>query len=154
MSASASIDISVAGNNVSAIEIIQVLMNSGWTLVHNGYINYLPLGNKDDFDWQANKDINIEELNQILQAKKEQKEIIGVRMTWQNTDIGGDFLFWPKNNNVNSLETFSLNFDGNRQKIKMENNYELTDFQWYLSKLLPQLSKILKIEYVSFDHYI
>ena len=99
MAISASLGVYLTDNGIkrkSAIEIIQVLIDSGWILIHNEYISYISLGSSDRSNWQTTKNMSIEELMQILQKKEGKKEIIGVRMTWQNTDIGGDFLFWPK----------------------------------------------------------
>ncbi len=94
MSVSASIDVMLSKNlQRSATGIIQVLVNSGWTLTHDGYIGFLPLGDKDDFDWKAEK-IDIETLNSIIKEKECANELVGVTMTWKDTDFGGAFLFW------------------------------------------------------------
>jgi hypothetical protein len=141
MSVSASIDI-ILSEKKTAVEIINRLMNFGWTLAtKDGYIGYLPLGDKDDFHWQAEK-ISFEALTKILHEKERANEIVGVTMTWKDTEIGGSFLFWRND----SLETFSMCTDGNRQRTILDGNYEITDFQWYLAKLLPPLD----VEYFSF----
>ncbi|MFC1894870.1 hypothetical protein ACFLYH_02880 [Candidatus Dependentiae bacterium] len=152
MSVSASIDIILSEygkDNQYAIEIIKVLMEFGWVLSHDGYVGYLPLGDKDDFDWQE-KEISIERLTGILKSKQDAGEIVGITMSWKDTEIGGDFLFWPKDN----LHTFSMNMDGNRRIIKLDSDYEVTDFQWYLPKLLLPLNKVWTVEYFSFDQHI
>ena len=152
MSVTATIDIHLPKTekkHESAIRITQVLVNFGWTLSHNGYIGYLPLGDKDNFDWLEEK-ISIERLTDILKAKEKANEIIGIIMTWKNTGIGGTFLFWPKGR----LHTFSMNIDINRQKIILVDDYEVTDFQWYLPKLLVPLNNVWEVEYFSFDQHI
>ena len=152
MSMSVSIDICLneeGEKRISAIEIIQILVDFGWTLSHNGCVGYLPLGDKDDYNWLEEK-MSITTLVDILKAKQDADEIIGVSMSWKNTEIGGSFLFWPKDN----LHTFSMNLDGNRKKIRLDSNYEITDFQWYLSKLLVPLNVVWPVEYFSFDQHV
>ncbi len=148
MSVSTSIDIHLSKNEKMhrpTIEIIKVLINFGWTLSNNGYMGYLPLGDRDDFDWQE-KEINFETLTNILKAKEEANEVVGVIMTWKNTGIGGTFLFWTNER----YETFTMGISVNRQVITLQNNYKITDFQWYLPKLLIPLNKAWIVEYFSF----
>jgi hypothetical protein len=153
MSVSASIDVILSENterHLDAIAILKILVNHGWKLSHNGYIGYIALGcKKDDFDWQE-KEIEIETLTNILKAKQGADETIGVTMSWKDTEIGGAFLFWPKND----LHTFSMNLDGYRQIITLDEDYKITDFQWYLSKLLPPLNNVWTVEYFSCDQHI
>jgi len=118
-------------------------------LSHDGFIGYIPLGDKDVFEWQE-KEISIKTLTDILKAKQDANEIIGITMSWKDTGIGGDFLFWPKN----ELLTFSMNINGTRQTIELESDYKITDFQWYLPKLLMSLNKVWTVEYFSFDQHI
>ncbi len=155
MSVSASIDINLSkneGKNRSTVEIIEVLVNFGWNLVHDTYISYLPLGDKDDFDWQAEKGMSFETLTKIIEVKEQAEETVGIIMTWKDTDIGGTFLFWPPNKD--NLGTFSMNIGINRQIITLTDDYNITDFQWYLPKLLVPLNRILTVEYFSFEQHI
>ena len=152
MSVSASINIHLSKNNnkhVPAIEIIKVLINFGWNLLHNGYIGYLPIGDKDDFDWQEKK-ISFEELVSILKEKEETNEVIGIIMTWKNTEIGGTFLFYTNE----KYETFSMGISAERQVITLQDDSKITDFQWYLPKLLIPLNEFWNVEYFSFYQHI
>ncbi len=154
MSVSASIDIKLSEikrTQISATEIIEVLVSSGWNLFHGEYLSYLPLGDKDDFDWQDKKDMSWNALTKIIEAKEQAKEIVGIMMTWENTKIGGDFLFWPPKTSY--CNTFSLSTNNNRQVISLTNDYNITDFQWYLPKLLIPLNKAFTIESFKLDHY-
>ena len=150
ISAGISIRLSECAQPRSAVDIIKVLIDFGWNIIHDGYISYLPFGDKDDFDWQAKRNINFESLIKILESKEQAEETIGIIMTWKNTDIGGTFLFWSKN----ELDTFSMNITVDRQKTTLTNDYEITDFQWYLPKLLIPLNKVWTVEYFSFDQHI
>lgn len=152
MSISANIDIhlsKVIKKHRSAIEIIQELTDFGWTLSLNGYVGYLPLGDTDNFDWKEEK-ITVEVLNEIIKEKIVLNEVVGVIMTWENTGIGGTFLFWTDE----KYETFSMNTSINRQEVVLEIDYKITDFQWYLPKLLVPLDEIWGVEYFSFYHHI
>jgi hypothetical protein len=150
MSVSASIVIALT-ESIPAVEIIRKLTIFGWNLTNEyGYVNYLPIGDKDNFDWQAERTMSFEALTKILNAKEQACEIVGVILTWKDTNIGGTFLFQPKK----SLETFSMHISIERQKILLSDGYEITDFQWYLSKLLPPLNEMWTVEYFSLDQHI
>lgn len=150
ISAGISIRLSDGNRSKSAVNIIKVLIDSGWNLFHDGYISYLPIGDKDDFDWQAKKAMSFEKLTKIIEIKEKTEEVVGVIMTWQNTDIGGTLLFWPED----SLNTFAMNITINRKKTKLADDYEITDFQWYLPKLLTPLNKVFEVEYFACDEHI
>lgn len=133
MSVQASIDIKFSSsneNNTTTFNIINLLLKGGWTLNDTGGISYLPLGDDGDFDWILSAKISPEELMKTIQEKQEEKELIGVVLTWQNTNIGGSFLFYPSNE-----ISMSLNVD--RQVLYGINNFKTTDANWYLSRLIP-----------------
>lgn len=124
---------------VEQLDIIDVLNNAGWTTTDHGKISYLPLGDTEMFDWQFQHDISHEELYSILNNKQAAGETIGIVMSWQNTNIGGIFLVYPNNE-------ISISLSINRQKMLLENKYSLTDFNWYLAKLLPPLENAFGVE--------
>ena len=130
-------------------EIIDVLINNEWTFNENKYITYLPFGDKDDFDWQTDENIDIAQLKKIFELKEHADEIVGIMMYWKNSEIGGSFLFWPPS----TYETFSLNFNAFRPMINLQNNYEIIDFQWYLKRLLPCLDATFGVESFSFEQH-
>jgi len=145
MSVSVSIDIRLTepkNGRLARIDIVKVLIDYGWTLYHEGLISYQPSGSKSITDWKY-ASLNFEDLSKIFTMKQSSHEINGVMMTWANTGIGGDFLFWPEEI---SNETFSLNLQAIRQKINLGGNYSITAFQWYLEKLLPPLNEAFGVE--------
>ncbi|WP_160117930.1 hypothetical protein, partial [Lacrimispora sphenoides] len=81
----------------------------------------------DDFDWQENQ-INKDAFAEIVEQKEQAGEIIGVGLTWGNTDIGVILLIY-----TNYQLSFSLTI--NRKKLQSN----ITDFNWYLEKILPCL---------------
>lgn len=152
MSVYASIDIhlsKIVGKPRSSVEIIQALKDFGWGFSNSKYIAYLPLGDKDEFDWQE-KEVSFEKVINMFKEKEEAHEIIGVLMTWKDTYIGGEFLFWPDDR----YETFTIHLSSNRQTIILYDDYEITDFQYYLQKILPSLNKIWTVEFFEFREHI
>ena len=128
MSVSASLNITLASRDnqpLSSRKIIDSLLNSEWCLVNNNKIYYLPLGDDDDFDWQENQ-ITKDNFFEIVKQKEDTKEIIGVGLTWANTDIGVILLI-----HTNYQLSFSLTV--NRKKLQGN----ITNFNWYLEKILP-----------------
>ena len=96
MSISATININLArhkSQDISTFEIIKVLKDFGWSLTHDGYTSYLPLGDKDDFEWQSKKNMNFDSVKKLILMKESSEELIGIILTWQTSDIGGVFLF-------------------------------------------------------------
>lgn len=131
----------------SAIEIIEVLLKNGWSITHNNRVSYLAAGDKDNSEWIFTDKINIHNLEAIIKEKENEKEVVGIVLTWDNTDIGGAVLFWPNNK-------ISLGLDSNRQIISFQNDYTITDFQWYLQKILPPLNDVFGVEYFSCDEHV
>ena len=132
MSTFASINIALK-QPASSIKIIQILLNYGWTFNDEGKVSYLPIGDDDNFDWQHEK-IAVESLMKILEKKEQGKEALGVIMTWGETSIGGAFLFWQNGKILISLII-------NRKTFLSESMFEITDVNWYLSKLLPAFNQ-------------
>jgi len=133
MSVQASIDIKLSKynqNNQSPIELIKVLLSSGWTLNDHGGISYLPVGDNGDYDWILSEKISQNELMKILEEKEKTKELIAVVLTWKDTNIGGSFHFY-------NPEEISMILNVNRQILYGPNNFKTTNFNWYLSRLIP-----------------
>ncbi len=146
MSISASIDINLSkyeGKRIPAHEIIAVLVEAGWNLFPNGYLHYLTLGNNNVFDQIAEKDLYWEILLKMITVKELSHETFGIMLTWQNTDIGISFLFPPHKEGYNP---FSIRIESNRQIIHLTNTYNITDFYWYLPKLLIPLNDAFYVE--------
>lgn len=132
MSVQASIEIgfSTFYQEHTIIELIQILLDGGWTFNDNGKVSYLPIGHNDVFDWTVHADISHEELIKILKEKECRNEPVGVVLTWQNTNVGGAFIF-------QSPEKLSIDLIVNRKIFYGINNFNMTDGNWYLTRLLP-----------------
>lgn len=151
MSISASIDITLQSSTQkrkAAFDIIYILTQSGWSFINNNYTSYLPLNDNDEFDWTTEQNIDSEQLRKLFETKEQAHEIVGILMVWNNSEIGGSFLFWPKEI---SCKTFSVNFNAFRPMVKLNDNHEIIDFKWYLERLLPPLEEAFGIEAFSFE---
>lgn len=130
MQASIEIEFSNLPQDCENTDLIKILLGGGWTLNDNGGISYLPEGDNDDFDWILRSKISQNELMKILEEKERKKELIGVVLTWQNTNTGGSFLFYPSHE-------VSVSLIVNRKILHGINNFKMTDSNWYLSRLIP-----------------
>ncbi len=148
MSISASIDVKLASqkSNVESVIIIKKLIDFGWSYCNSGKIMYLPLGDNDDYDWRIIDEIDEVDLFNVLDQKRNMGETIGIMMTWKNTGVGGDFLFWTDG-------SISINLTINRKTIE-SNGIEITDINWYLQKILPCFAKDYIIELYTYEEHV
>jgi hypothetical protein len=126
-------------NSICSLDLIKGLLSNGWNLNYNGMVSYLPLGD-EDFNWCSDKLDEKDKIFHIIQDKIQNQELIGIILTWKNTGIGVDTLFYP------SLSILSFGMYINRKCI---NHVDVTDFTWYLEKMIPTLLNLgLSIEVI------
>lgn len=149
MSVSASISVQLERRNnkkIFATQLIQAFIIGKWRIQDRGKILYLPLGDDDNFAWQYNE-ITIDELLDIVDKKESCREIIGLLMLWDRTDIGVHLL-------IHSELQISFSIDVNRKIINNLDNVNITDVNWYLEKIIGLLRKSNYIvESFSFEEY-
>lgn len=132
MSSTSSIELELfSDRKFDTIFLITILTNNGWRISDGGSKIYLPIGDIDDFDWQRSNCITDDEVIEICAIKFKNKEIIGLVLTWLDTNIGGEFLFYPDG-------SLSILLSINRIKNHFSN---MTYFDWYLEKIIPILLK-------------
>ncbi|MBP2633658.1 MAG: hypothetical protein H6Q70_4286 [Firmicutes bacterium] len=151
MSVSASLDIKLIQrqtHELFSVKIIEKLLDYGWNFKNEGVVSFLPVGDKNNFDWQSN-DISLESLINILENKEKAHEIIGIVMTWKDTGIGGEFL-------IIENQKISINLSINRRFIGDDiTNLKITDVNWYLSKLLPAFRcEDILLEYFCYQEHV
>jgi hypothetical protein len=144
MSVDASFDFRVVDVNsrvvISPLKVIDILSKNGWNLLDpNGYVFYLPAGDEPGmFNWADNK-MDLSSLMKIFEQKEKNKELIGVRIAWRDTEIGGNLLLWDKDEakhkNIHTPIAFDL--DANRKMLADYGNFKITDVNWYLERLIP-----------------
>jgi hypothetical protein len=141
MSHVAGINISMSSNTKSTIELIEILLNNGWSVKDHGHISYLPLGDKDTFNWQHAAIPSWPKIVETLKQKEKNRETIGLVMTWKDVNIGGEFLFFPDGRQL------AISWSVNRRTLK--HCADFTDHSWYLSRILmPLLKECIVIESV------
>ncbi|MEK4367583.1 hypothetical protein [Paenibacillus sp. FSL R5-0473] len=143
MSVSISIEISLS-KQISRMSILRKLEDFGWSYNDQGKVTYLPIGDDNYFNWQ-NKSIPLEELLKILVIKDNQKELIGVAMTWKDTDVGGTFL-------IEENGTILMSPDINRKVLDVESYNSITDVNWYVTKLIPVFGQLF--ESISYNEHV
>ena len=128
MSISAWIDINfTTKKSISSTQIIEKFTQNNWRIVANNKIHYLPLGDKDVFNWQKDT-ISESDFFEIVRKKEQENEIIGITMTWATSQIGIDLLIY---NNYQ----LNIGLNTNRQHLNIR-NLKVTDINWYLEKIL------------------
>ncbi|WP_091018219.1 hypothetical protein [Paenibacillus amylolyticus] len=135
MSVSISIEISLS-KQISRMTILRKLVDFGWSYNDQGKVTYLPIGDDNEFNWQR-KSIPLEELLKILVIKDNQRELIGVAMTWKETDVGGTFL-------IEENGTILMSPDINRKVLDVESYNKITDVNWYVTKLIPVFGQLFE----------
>jgi len=131
MSVSASIDFKLHQKHdvLTNLDVIELLFKNDWTFNDCGLKSFVPLGAEiGDFESQ---NITEDELFSVLKTKQKANQNLSVVMTWKNRNIGFTFLMH------NHLE-FSLLLNVNRQMT----TYNVTDFMWYLDKIVLFLINI------------
>jgi hypothetical protein len=133
MSHAAGINITISSSAKSILELIEVLLNNGWSVKDHGHISYLPLGDEDTFNWQHVALATWPKIIETLKQKEKNRELIGLAMTWKETNIGGEFLFFP------DRQRLAVSWSVNRKALKHCANF--TDHSWYLTRMLTPLLK-------------
>lgn len=161
MSTSASIGLRVVAVDSRVItspwKIIDILSKNGWTFTSEaGYVSYLPIGDNEMFNWTDSK-MSLSDLMEILEKKEKNKELIGIRMVWKGSEVGGDLLIWDKDEARNKKIHTPISFilDGNRKILAKYDDFSITDINWYLEKLIPAFNQgDTLVEYYTYDEHI
>lgn len=140
MSVNASIEIKFY--EIKPIDIVVLLLKAGWVFNDNGLQSYIPVGDEDEWDWKW-EELTDEQMLFILKTKQDLNEIIGVGITWSDSNVGGELLLTQ-----NSL-IFSLSNN------RLIGDSSVTDFNWYLDKIVNvlKLNKI-KISSIKCEEFI
>ena len=147
MAREAMIELKCASKQADICLLIDLLCDAGWTVFDNlGKIEFLPLGDDEDFCWQEEKK-SFEELKEILLLKQQSNEFIGVNLFYSGTDYGISFL-------ARSIDDIVISININRRTIG-EDTDSLTDFEWYFSRIIKVLQEkaSLVVSY-KFEDYI
>jgi hypothetical protein len=143
MGTTSSIKVSLDKSIVSSDQIILALLSAGWRISYEPYdiggIEFLPLGDNGNHDWQA---VSIEEwpyVLEIIRQKIAHKEEVGIALHYEDT--GCNFYF---DSDGVSVRMYILRI-GRRT---LPDSGGTTDYSWYLSHILPTL---IKMDYMITD---
>lgn len=149
MSVDMSINIKLKDNNSNKINVVTFLkdlISSGWNLINDNRIIYLPIGDDGDYDWSEDN-MTIDNFFNIVKVKEENNEVIGIMIKWKESEIGGNLLIYSTSEIIFSICV-------NRKKIRLSNNDEMIDINWYVEKLiLPLKRKNYMFESFSYEEY-
>ena len=146
MSHSVHIDIGIIGK-LFPLEVISALLENGWTYNDHGHISFLPIGDNGNFNWQWEELEKWAEVLEKLHQKQELQETVGLAITWLDTLIGGNLLFFR------DCDYFSFSICINIQTLK--NCSRFTDFSWYLAKIITPLEeKRLRIKFLKCEEAV
>jgi len=116
------------------MDVIDKLIHAGWTYNDNGKIVYLPLNDNGLYSWQTASIDCWHDVYDIICEKIRDNELVGLNLTWNDTMVGGQFLFHPDENK----KLLSVNLTINRIKIDGTND---TDFSWYIPKIIEAIEE-------------
>lgn len=139
MSKCASIDIQF--HKYNQLDFLELMVESGWSHDFCGFKNYFPIGNDDDYVLE-NKKISDSELMQIMQKKIELNEVVGISMTWGDTEVGGDFFLKSDSASI-ALAIGSIRINSSR----------LLDVNWYIDKIIYPTTLSEKIIIDHFEYF-
>ena len=133
-------------NKVDARKLITDLIDGGWSIIYNNTISYLGVRDNGNYDWQE-KQISLNDFFDIAKTKQDNDEVIGVIIRWEDSEIGGTLIIHP------DLEVSFL-ISINTKKLKLANNEEVVDVNWYIEKLVILLkNKKYIIERFAYEEF-
>lgn len=136
MSRQCGVAITIQLSHESALDVLLLLLNNGWSATYGGHITYLPLGDKDDFDWQFTSATNWSDILTVLRHKQMADERLGLALFWQESGIGGTFHIEPDTTYPNGLRIWTL---WNPDRPRLPDCDWFTDHGWFLHRILPIL---------------
>lgn len=85
MNPTCGVDIVLQSSEHTRLDILLLLIRSGWSATGWGAITYRPLGDIDDFDWQS-LPAAWPEVLAILEQKQAAGEPLSLELHWQGGD--------------------------------------------------------------------
>ncbi|MFF9178967.1 hypothetical protein [Streptomyces sp. NPDC014793] len=128
-------------DELSIAEIIGSLVRTGWRLDDDGHINYLV--ESDMTDWCTKPLNSASAVIEEMEHARKGHGACAVILTWEATGVGGSFLV------LSSGKKLSL--DPRVDTVYREDAGEYVDFEWYLSKIFPAVSRLGLVGYTVVD---
>lgn len=128
------------------IDIINLFNRIGWKYYnHNNEVEYLPIGDNGDYDWQKSVLSKIE-LQDLVNKKQDNKEIVGLNLYYENMEQGITLL-------AENTEQIVIDLDINRKTIE-SNRESITDVGWYIENIIKKLEdEKCHVDFLKFEEY-
>lgn len=146
MAREASLEINCGRYSKRIADIINLLNIIGWEYSnYNNKVEYLPLGDKDNYNWQEDL-LSKMEVQDLINKKQDNSEMVGLNLYYRNTGEGMTFL-------AKNTENIVIGLDINRRTI--ENNREsITDVGWYTENIIQKLvEEKCPVDFFRFEEY-
>ena len=109
-------------------------------------IEYLPLGDNDDFDWQK-KFLSENELQELINDKQDTFELVALNLYYENSEEGLTLL-------AKNTKKIAIDLNINRRTVE-NNRVSITDIGWYFDNIIQKLKKRnCPIDYIKFEEYV
>lgn len=147
MAREAILEISCSRYSERIIDVINLLSELGWKYYDaEKNIEYLPLGDDDNFDWQK-KPLSEKELQELINNKQDIGERIGLNLYYKNSGEGITLLAKTTTEIVIGLNINRRTVDNNRESI--------TDIGWYFNNIIYRFrERECPIDYIKFEDYV
>lgn len=128
------------------IDVIRLFGECGWKYYNDKKrIEYLAVGDVDDFDWQE-KYLSENELVELINNKQDQFEQIGLNLYYAHSDEGVTLL-------AKNTKALIINLNINRKTVTNDRE-SITDAGWYFHNLIQRLrERGCSIDYIKFEEY-
>lgn len=148
MAIEAVIEINCSGYSDRIFDVLMLFDQIGWKYWGSDKkVEYLPLGDVDDYEWQE-KCMNEKELEELINLKQDNMEKIGVNLYYQNSFEGLVFL-------ADSTKEIFLNLCINRRIYEEDSYGSMTDIGWYIDNIIKKLKKVgCPIDYFKIEEYV
>jgi len=138
MSRFASLNITFGNNlSLSAVNVIEALESVGWQINANNKVVYLPLNDDEMFNWTSSE-LPKEALFNLIEEKESKYETVGLEMYWNDLNVGMHLL---------EVETNKFCFTLNINRMYVDKENDIMDFNWYANKIIPCFKQFHICEY-------
>ncbi len=136
------IEINFRGYSENIVEVLRVFQKIGWSIYNSQEkIEYLPIADNDNYDWQCEKMSEADFWN-IINQKVANGEQIGINLFY-NKAIGISFL-------AHNTSQIVLGLCINRKSVYKRH----TDMAWYFENIIYKLFKTgVRISSYKFEEY-
>lgn len=147
MAREAILEINCSRYSEKIIDVINLFSELGWKYYDDEKnIEYLPLGDDDEFDWQK-EFLSEKELKELINNKQDRYERIGLNLYYENSEEGLTLL-------AKNTKEIVINLNINRRTIENSRD-SITDIGWYFNNIIQKFKeRECPIDYIKFEEYV